>query len=200
MQIFEEFLERYTVDLETTADRLEKAISKCTSRLQALKAQPVKEEKQEQSEQVQKKQSSEVKAETEATSIAQEAKAALKQHLKERLTPTQIAELAKEVVDQKKRQELLKPHARAMMKQWMLQHITYPYLPADERDRLADSLGITGEQVSTWFTNARKRHWHRLFPSGTDIPAKASEIAHELENIHGSLDNARAVLKQYVGA
>lgn len=55
----------------------------------------------------------------------------------------------------------LPPHVVKILKRWLMspEHYENPYPTEDEKAELLAATGITPKQLTTWFTNARKRHW-----------------------------------------
>lgn len=51
--------------------------------------------------------------------------------------------------------------ATSLLTEWILQNQNNPYPTQFEKDRLAESSGLSVQQVTDWLTNTRKRH---LFP------------------------------------
>ena len=47
----------------------------------------------------------------------------------------------------------------SVLKEWFMQHIVDPYPTDREKQQLVDRTGITYDQCSTWYVNARMRHW-----------------------------------------
>eukprot|EP01028_Stygiella_incarcerata_P009978 TRINITY_DN49818_c0_g1_i1.p1 TRINITY_DN49818_c0_g1~~TRINITY_DN49818_c0_g1_i1.p1 ORF type:complete len:294 (+),score=68.89 TRINITY_DN49818_c0_g1_i1:252-1133(+) len=59
------------------------------------------------------------------------------------------------------RREGLPPSAVSILKTWFLSHSERPYPTEAAKRALAEEAGITVSQVSTWFTNYRRRVWRR---------------------------------------
>lgn len=55
------------------------------------------------------------------------------------------------------RRKYLPKHARELLMEWLMAHKDHPYPTAEEKEELARQCGITQEQVSNWFINARAR-------------------------------------------
>lgn len=56
------------------------------------------------------------------------------------------------------------------------EHILWPYPTEKDKKELAREAGLTATQLSNWFINQRKRHWHKLFPGGPpDTQVQARE-------------------------
>lgn len=47
---------------------------------------------------------------------------------------------------------------KAILNQWLFNHIRHPYPTAEEKEELAIQTGLTKNQVSVWFTNNRMRN------------------------------------------
>jgi hypothetical protein len=60
-----------------------------------------------------------------------------------------------------RKRKVLTKETVAMLKGWMFsaQHVNHPYPDESEKQRLADTAGVTKKQVANWFTNARSRLW-----------------------------------------
>ncbi|KAI8871457.1 hypothetical protein GQ42DRAFT_106992, partial [Ramicandelaber brevisporus] len=43
----------------------------------------------------------------------------------------------------------------AILKKWLLEHVSHPYPSEDEKIDLANRTGLTLSQISNWFINAR---------------------------------------------
>ncbi|KAL0486425.1 hypothetical protein AKO1_011991 [Acrasis kona] len=56
------------------------------------------------------------------------------------------------------------------LKNWLFQHLDYPYPTADEKKKLSYEAGLSVVQVSGWFQNVRKRKLYQ-----TDIKDRKSE-------------------------
>ncbi|KAI8379742.1 homeobox KN domain-containing protein [Radiomyces spectabilis] len=56
----------------------------------------------------------------------------------------------------KRRGNLPKP-VTAILKQWLIDHCDNPYPTEDEKDELKHVTGLTLNQISNWFINARRR-------------------------------------------
>lgn len=66
------------------------------------------------------------------------------------------------------------------LKYWWEKHFHWPYPSEDEKKQFCDQTGLSKVQVNNWFINQRKRHWHKLFPSGIPQNAEeATQILHE---------------------
>ena len=59
----------------------------------------------------------------------------------------------------------------------------------DEKAAMMEQSGLDLTQVSNWFINQRKRHWHGFFPSG--LPKSEEEARKHIES-HGILANLHA--------
>ena len=79
------------------------------------------------------------------------------EHTDASASPVSVASAAPPV---KRRARLPKP-AVAYMRQWALLNAKSPHPCQALRAEMALKIGITAEQVTTWFHNYRKRHWVR---------------------------------------
>ena len=57
-----------------------------------------------------------------------------------------------------RRRNLRRDQLRVLTK-WFDDHFADPYPTPEEKDVLAQSLGMEIRQIEHWFTNRRKRHW-----------------------------------------
>jgi len=57
----------------------------------------------------------------------------------------------------KKRRGNLPKHVTAILKSWLLEHVKHPYPTEEEKVKLACETGLTLNQISNWFINARRR-------------------------------------------
>ena len=70
------------------------------------------------------------------------------------------------------------------MTQWMARAAA-PYPTAADRDALAKTGGITPQQVTYWFSNARKRIWKVGPPPwGKPLRARSVELKHAASQPH----------------
>lgn len=60
-------------------------------------------------------------------------------------------------VDNRKRRGNLPKPVTAIMKRWLVENCTNPYPTEDEKDWLKQETGLTLNQISNWFINARRR-------------------------------------------
>ena len=65
--------------------------------------------------------------------------------------------------------------AVACLKKWLYKHAANPYPSEVEKHRLASMAGLTTQQVTYWFNNARKRSVHRLPPATSTDPEHSAD-------------------------
>jgi len=62
----------------------------------------------------------------------------------------------------KQRRRILSREAKALLNHWLAEHLHHPFPTAEEKADLAQRAGITTEQVTVWFINARCRKTEAL--------------------------------------
>lgn len=60
-------------------------------------------------------------------------------------------------VSYRKRRGNLPKTVTAILKQWLIEHTEHPYPTENEKNSLGDKTGLTINQISNWFINARRR-------------------------------------------
>jgi len=70
-----------------------------------------------------------------------------------------------------------------VLKQWFIANCQYPYPSHEEKQRLAELSGLTEQQVSDWFSNARRRVLPKMKVSKN---AKYSHARSKDSSSHGS--------------
>ena len=53
-------------------------------------------------------------------------------------------------------------YAGMVCQQWFVNHIHDPYPSDDDKNQLAEEAGVSYDQISSWFINARMRKWKKL--------------------------------------
>lgn len=56
-----------------------------------------------------------------------------------------------------KRRGKLPKEVTELLRTWLLDHVGHPYPTEDEKRHLCDATGLTMNQISNWFINARRR-------------------------------------------
>lgn len=77
-------------------------------------------------------------------------------HPQQQQHPSERAIAASNADNRKRRGNLPKP-VTAIMKRWLVENCTNPYPTEDEKDWLKQETGLTLNQISNWFINARRR-------------------------------------------
>ncbi|KJE97947.1 hypothetical protein CAOG_08013 [Capsaspora owczarzaki ATCC 30864] len=72
-------------------------------------------------------------------------------------SPGSSSTLAPELVDNTPRRSNLRKASVAILKQWLLDHVSNPYPTDIEKDALAQATDLNVSQVNNWFINARRR-------------------------------------------
>jgi len=70
-----------------------------------------------------------------------------------------MQELAAQIPDQprKKRRGNLPKRATNLLKKWLFEHLLHPYPTEEQKRTLAGQTGLSVNQISNWFINARRR-------------------------------------------
>jgi len=72
-----------------------------------------------------------------------------------RRDPTSM--LSSHFEDPKKRRGNLPKAATNVLKKWLFDHLFHPYPTEEEKSVLGQQTGLTMNQISNWFINARRR-------------------------------------------
>ena len=88
----------------------------------------------------------------------------LKAHFKRRHSQSILA-IKDDFVSLKKTKKLPE-EAVNKLKTWWHANITWPYPSDDDKEIFVQETRLDLTQISNWFINQRKRHWHKFFPHG----------------------------------
>lgn len=105
-----------------------------------------------------------------------------------------LVKLKLEFLKRRKKGKLPKD-AKNELKTWWCQHILWPYPSEDDKKELQLNSGLSTTQINNWFINQRKRHWHKLFPSGP--PNTPLEAQNGLKAKYGSLKAALSIINSH---
>jgi len=93
-----------------------------------------------------------------------------------RRDPTNM--LSSHFEDAKKRRGNLPKAATGVLKKWLFDHLFHPYPTEEEKSVLGQQTGLTMNQISNWFINARRRILQPMLESVRQAQA-VSEIDHQ---------------------
>ncbi|KAI7879797.1 hypothetical protein K492DRAFT_207970 [Lichtheimia hyalospora FSU 10163] len=92
----------------------------------------------------------------------------------------------------RKRRGNLPKSVTAILKQWLIDHCQHPYPTEDEKMALRNRTGLTLNQISNWFINARRRILPLILvrlqppPSSSTSSSSSSSAAHHHHHHHPS--------------
>jgi len=86
--------------------------------------------------------------------------------------------------DHKKRRGNLPKTATNILKKWLFEHLFHPYPTEEEKSALAQQTGLTMNQISNWFINARRRILQPMLESVRQQQAvQGIEVHHQQQMI-----------------
>ncbi|KAK9376269.1 homeobox KN domain-containing protein [Lipomyces chichibuensis] len=79
---------------------------------------------------------------------------------------------------QKKRRGNLPKHVTDILRNWLNAHVQHPYPTEEEKTMFMQQTGLTMNQISNWFINARRRRLPTLNKEAAAAAAATAAIAH----------------------
>ena len=99
---------------------------------------------------------------------------------------------ALEQESQKKRRGNLPKRATNLLKKWLFEHLFHPYPTEEQKRALASQTGLTINQISNWFINARRRILQPMLETVRQQQQQMYSSPGEKEALEG-LQNAQAL-------
>ncbi|CAA0840888.1 BEL1-like homeodomain protein 2 [Striga hermonthica] len=84
-----------------------------------------------------------------------------------------------------------------ILRAWLFEHFLHPYPTDADKHLLARQTGLSRNQVSNWFINARVRLWKPMVEEMYQQEAKEEETAHEDEEEEEENDNNNTISSNY---